>query len=366
MTITISRESLSTALSAVTRAIERRNTIPVLSNCLIETQGAGIRVTGSDLDIQIEMDAAADCDGALATTLPAATLADIARSLPAGADIRIAPAGDGGHMAVSSGRSRFKLQVLPAGDFPKLSGEAFDTTFTVPAKAFAAAVDAVAFAISTEETRYYLNGIYMHADEAGNLVLVATDGHRLAKRELHDVEAGAMPGIIIPRKTCAIIPKLLPDGEITISVAATKIRIAAPGIILTSKLIDGTFPDYRRVIPAPGGAEAILDAKALDSALARVATVAGVKGRATRFAFAGGTLTLTVANPDAGDAEDSLAYEGEAERVTGFNATYVADSLACLGAETVSITQADAGSPALLTPVPPVEGALSVVMPMRV
>ncbi len=231
-------------------------------------------------------------------------------------------------------------------------------------KTFNAELSSVAFAISTEETRYYLNGVYLHPLDDGRLALVATDGHRLAKRELPYDLAG-LDGIIIPRKTVGIIAKIM-EGKATFSGSAQKIRFESEKVTLTSKLIDGTFPDYTRVIPSARDKKAIVEAEALAKALDRVITVTSEKGRAVRFAFGEGSIDLSVRNPDAGTAEDSLPYEGDIVMEIGFNAKYMADALNSIGGEMVELALQDAGDPAVIRSVPEQPGALCVVMPMRV
>jgi DNA polymerase-3 subunit beta len=362
---TIRAKPLLNALAAVTQAIERRNTIPVLSNCLIAHDIGGIIVTGSDLDIQIDVKVeteAAGFDAFPAFTVQAGLLHEIARKLPGDAEVDFSMKEH--DCIVKSGRSRFVLPVLPASDFPKISTGEFVASSKLDMKIFNAALAGVAFAISTEETRYYLNGVYLHPLAEGGIALVATDGHRLAKREL-PYDLTGLPGIIIPRKTVGLISKIM-EGEATFSGSAQKIRFESEKVTLTSKLIDGTFPDYTRVIPQAREKTAIVEAEVLAAALDRVITVTSEKGRAVRFAFGDGSLDLAVNNPDAGSAEDSMSYEGNLALQIGFNAKYMADALHSIGGETVEFALQEAGDPAVLRSVPEQPGALCVVMPMRV
>ena len=365
MMFTIRAKPLLTALTAVTQAVERRNTIPILSNCLIAPDSAGIVITGSDLDIQIDVKAEAATTGLdpfKPFTVQAFLLFEIVRKLAGDAEVIFAANDD--NCVVKSGRSRFVLPVLPASDFPQLSAGPFDATAEIDMKTFNAELSSVAFAISTEETRYYLNGVYLHPLPDARLALVATDGHRLAKREL-PYDLTGLSGIIIPRKTVNIIAKIM-EGKATFSGSAQKIRFESEKVTLTSKLIDGTFPDYTRVIPTARDKTAIVEAEALAKALDRVITVTSERGRAVRFAFGEGSLDLSVKNPDAGTAEDSLTYDGDIAMEIGFNAKYMADALNSIGGETVELALQDPGDPAVLRSVPEQPGALCVVMPMRV
>lgn len=362
---TIRAKPLLNALAAVIQAIERRNTIPVLSNCLIAHDIGGIIVTGSDLDVQIDVKVemeAAGFDAFQPFTVQAGLLHEIVRKLPGDAEVAFSMKDQ--DCIVKSGRSRFVLPILPASDFPKLSAGEFDASATLDMKVFNAALAGVAFAISTEETRYYLNGVFLHPLAEGGLALVATDGHRLAKREL-PYDLTGLAGIIIPRKTVGLISKIM-EGEATFSGSRQKIRFESEKVTLTSKLIDGTFPDYARVIPQAREKTAIVEAEVLAKALDRVMTVTSEKGRAVRFAFGDGSLDLSVNNPDAGSAEDNLSYEGSLDLKIGFNAKYMADALHSIGGEMVEFALQEAGDPAVLRSVPEQPGALCVVMPMRV
>lgn len=257
MKITVQRDTLAPALAALSRVVERRNTIPILSNILLCAEGDRLTLRATDLDIQAETGLPCEVAEPGAITLPAHTLSDIVRKLPAEATVAfesVKP--DHDRMVVKSGRSRFTVQSLPESDFPDITAGEFSHRFTLPAKDFAAAFGQVEFAISTEETRYYLNGIHMHTlpvDGQTKLRAVATDGHRLSRIELPAPEGSAgMPAVIVPRKTVAELGRMAKDqdGEITLEFSANKIRATIGASTLTSKLIDGTFPDYQRVIPA--------------------------------------------------------------------------------------------------------------------
>jgi DNA polymerase-3 subunit beta len=279
---------------------------------------------------------------------------------------------DGNSMAVTSGRSNFRLQCLPQSDFPELTAGSFSHTFRMPSSALKSLIERTQFAISTEETRYYLNGIYFHAIESdGKLKLraVATDGHRLARAEL-EAPAGAegMPGIIIPRKTVAELQKLVDDPDITVTVelSETKIRFTIGSVVLTSKLIDGTFPDYQRVIPSGNDKKLSIDRQSFASAVDRVSTISSERGRAVKLTIGDGLLTLTVNNPDSGSATDEIAADYDADPIEiGFNAKYLLDITAQLTGTEAVFMLADAGSPTLVRDTGD-ENALYVLMPMRV
>ncbi|HEU0017107.1 MAG TPA: DNA polymerase III subunit beta, partial [Methyloceanibacter sp.] len=255
MQFTIDKPSLTKALTHVASVVERRNTIPILSNVHLATRNNELKLTSTDLDMEIVETVPARAKGEGATTVPAHMFHDIVRKLPEGSDIEIARDGDQGRLTITCGQARFSLQTLPADDFPSLSVDDLGHAFTMPAIDLKRLIEKTRFAISTEETRYYLNGIYLHAAESGGkpvLRAVATDGHRLAQVQL-PLPAGAkdMPGVIVPRKTVAELAKLAEDGDgdVRIELSPSKIRVSTARVVLTSKLIDGTFPDYERVIP---------------------------------------------------------------------------------------------------------------------
>ncbi|HBF32695.1 DNA polymerase III subunit beta [Rhizobium sp.] len=364
--ITASKSALIAALQVSKDIVERRNTIPILSNLGLERGPSGLQIRSTDLDIEGTIDCQADLDmGFQPFTVPAALLLDIVKKMPDGADVRI----ESVHQTavVSAGRSRFTLQTLPIDDLPTIS--AFDTTkprrCTVSASALKAALTAVSFAISTEETRYYLNGVYIHPGTDGAL-LVATDGHRLAKRWLR-IDGDAPDGIILPRKTVRVLlSHLAKDGDVTLEADNSKVAITMPGLRLVSKLIDGTFPDYTRVIPQAGAATAEFDGKDIRSAIDRVITVSGEKSRGVKFSFGDGQLQLSVRNPDAGSAEEAIEIDGNLQIESGFNGKYMLEAIANLADGPLTFAMADAGSPAILRADGDFEENLIVLMPMRV
>jgi len=372
MRVTLERSNLLKSLNHVHRVVERRNTIPILSNVLLTAAGASLEMKATDLDMEVTEATAAQVDQQGATTVPAHLLYDIVRKLPDGSEVMLKLEEGGGSMSVISGRSSFRLQCLPQSDFPELTAGSFSHMFRVESADMKALIEKTQFAISTEETRYYLNGIYLHTLEAdGKLKLraVATDGHRLARAEV-EAPAGSegMPGIIIPRKTVSEMLKLVddPDVPVAVELSDTKIRLTIGSVILTSKLIDGTFPDYQRVIPTGNDRRLVVDRQSFAQAVDRVSTISSERGRAVKMSLADGQVTLAVNNPDSGSATEELAADYSAEAMEiGFNARYLLDVAAQLGGSEARFLLADSGSPTLIEDAED-ERALYVLMPMRV
>lgn len=349
----IAKHDLARLLTSVTKAVESKKTIPILSTVRLVADGTTLHATATNLDIEIT--GSIPADGALSCCVDAKLLAGIVSK--AGSDVTLEH--DGTTLTVRSGRSRFKLPTLPVEDFPDLTAGEFTATFEADLSSLFASV---AFAVSTEETRYYLQGVYLEPTAA-----TATDGHRLAHTKL------AYPGydlpsfepVIVPSKTVALWPK----GNANVSLSGTKIRVqtaATDGtsVTMTSKLIDGTYPDYKRVIPTQNDKYVLADKAALQAAVARVSTVADQRGRAVKLEIAPGQVGLSVR----GDAEatDSVEvdYSGEPLEI-GFNSAYLAEILANVPSETVRIALNDAGSPTLFT-APDKDGQVFVCMPMCV
>ena len=375
MKATIERATLLRCLSHVQSVVERRNTIPILSNVLLEASGDGdLRVMATDLDLQVvEHMAAASVDSAGAITVSAHLLFDIARKLPEGSQVSLETADN--RMTVKAGRSRFQLPTLPRDDFPVIVEGELPTSFELPARTLAELIDRTRFAISTEETRYYLNGIFLHVSDEDKPVLkaAATDGHRLARFTLPRPEGAAgMPDVIVPRKAVAELRKLLEealDGNVEIDLSASKIRFTLGGeggVVLTSKLIDGTFPDYSRVIPTGNDKLLRLDPRSFYQGVDRVATIATEKTRAVKMGLDKDRVTLTVTSPDNGTASEELAADYGADPLEiGFNAGYLKDILGQIDSDTVEMHLADAGAPTLIRK-DENSPALYVLMPMRV
>ena len=375
MKATIERAKLLRCLSHVQSVVERRNTIPILSNVLIEASADGrVRVMATDLDLQVieSLDAASvETPGAI--TVSAHLLFDIARKLPDGSQVSLETADN--RMTVKAGRSRFQLPTLPRDDFPVIVEGDLPTSFELPARVLAELIDRTRFAISTEETRYYLNGIFLHVsdDDAPVLKDAATDGHRLARFTLPRPEGAAgMPDVIVPRKAVGELRKLLEeslDGNVEIDLSASKVRFTLGGeggVVLTSKLIDGTFPDYSRVIPTGNDKLLKLDPKSFYEGVDRVATIATEKTRAVKMGLDTDKVTLSVTSPDNGTAAEEVPADYRSEAIEiGFNANYLKDILHQIDGDTVELHLADPGAPTLIRQ-DEKSPALYVLMPMRV
>jgi DNA polymerase-3 subunit beta len=346
--ITINRTDLTKALSSVSKVVEGRNTIPILGNVLLSGAAGTLTVTATDLDIQIST--MAKCDGELSATVDAKRLSDIARRLSG--DTVTMELKDG-KLVVKAGRSRFTLPTLPVEDFPRLDAGVPDVEFNLD---FAALVAPVKFAMSNEATRYYLCGIHLHEAE-GKLRAVATDGHRLA----HNTVAGAvLPyGVIIPAKTIGVAP----TGQVDVSLSKSKIRFATADTIIVSKLIDSTFPDYQRVIPANNDSIVTTDRKALADAVARATAVASERGKGAKFTVAGDNIAIDMRADDGTAREDvSAEYSGEPIEI-GFNCQYALDVLSVVPGDEVRILLGDSGTPAIFRG----DGEwVGLVMPVRV
>lgn len=372
MKFSIERATLLKAVAQAQSVVERRNTIPILANVLIEAEGSGVSFRATDLDIEVVDKAVAHVDRAGATTVSAVMLHEIVRKLPDGALVTLTDEAAQGRLLINAGRSAFNLATLPREDFPVMASSEYVSNFSAPAPVLRRLFDKAKFAISTEETRYYLNGVYLHTaqgDSGAVLRCVATDGHRLARIDapLPDGAAG-MPGVIVPRKTVGELRKLLDDDEATIavSVSETKIRFATPAVTLTSKVIDGTFPDYTRVIPTGNTRRLEVDAGEFAKAVDRVATVSSERSRAVKLSLDEDRLVLSVNAPDSGAAEEELVVAYGDERLEiGFNAKYLLEIASQVDRENAVFLFNSAGDPTLMR-----EGndmsAVYVVMPMRV
>jgi DNA polymerase III subunit beta len=369
MKVVVERATLLKGLGHVQSVVERRNTIPILSNVLLNAGEGGLRLMATDLDLQVVevVEAAVDTPGA--TTVSAHTLFDIVRKLPDGSQVELSVANQ--RMTVVGGRARFQLATLPREDFPVIGETDLPVSFAVAADSLRALIDRTRFAISTEETRYYLNGIYLHVTTATPPMLraVATDGHRLARYELPLPDGAAeMPGVIIPRKCIAEVRKLLDeaDGMVDVSLSPSKIRLHIGNALLTSKLIDGTFPDYHRVIPTANDRLLRIDPATLKEGVDRVTAIASEKTRAVKLSLDRDKVTLSVTSPENGTASEDLPADyGSQSFDVGFNSRYLMDILGQVQGSSIEVHLADAAAPTLIT-----EGAdspaLYVLMPMRV
>ncbi|HEV2532379.1 DNA polymerase III subunit beta [Phenylobacterium sp.] len=372
MKLTIERAALLRALGHVQSAVERRNTIPILSNVLLSAEHNKLSFSATDLDMEIVDEAPAQVDQPGQITAPAHTLYEIVRKLPEGADVSLSFTGEDPRLTVQAGRSRFNLPVLPAGDFPVMSSEGLSGDFTLDVADLIRLVDKTRFAISAEETRYYLNGMYLHSvveDGSQKLRAVATDGSRLALADMPAPEgAVGLPGVIVPRKTISEARRLLEDaGEnVQLQISPQKVKFGFGGASLTSKVIDGNFPDYGRVIPKDNTRSVNVDSKLFAQAVDRVATISAEKSRSVRLAFESGKVILTVRNMEAGQAVEELEvdYDGDAFELS-FNARFLLDITDQISGETMELRFGGPNDPALV--LDPADGLVQyILMPLRV
>lgn len=372
MKLTIERSALLRSLAHVQSVVERRTTIPILSNVQLVAADNSLSLTATDLDLAIVENVAADVSEPGGTTVPAHTLYEIVRKLPDGSQIALSLTGEDGRMTLCAGRSEFALSCLPREDFPVMADDELPNTFRLATAELKRLIEKTRFAISTEETRYYLNGIYLHVTEhdgANVLRAVATDGHRLARVEVPSPDGAAgMPGIIIPRKAVLEVHKLMEDVDeaIEVSLSETKIRFTFDSVVLTSKLIDGTFPDYERVIPSGNDKVLEVDGRAFADAVDRVSTISSEKSRAVKMAVGTNVVVLSASSPEAGSATEEVAvsFGGNALEI-GFNSRYLLDITAQIDGESAEFCLSDAASPTIIRDVGD-DSALYVLMPMRV
>ena len=374
MKFTVDRAVLLKALAHVQSVVERRNTIPILANVLLDAHEGALTLTATDMEIAIVEEASAGVAVTQPgrTTAPAATLYEIVRKLPEGADVSLSFTGEDPRLTVAAGRSRFNLPVLPAGDFPVMSAEGFSGQMEVDVNDLIRLIDKTRFAISAEETRYYLNGLYVHTvvvDGSPRLRAVATDGSRLALADMAAPEgASGTPGVIVPRKTIGELRRLLEDaGEnVTLQISPQKVRLEMSGAALTSKVIDGNFPDYARVIPKDNNRTVMVDAKLFAQAVDRVATISAEKSRSVRMAIESGRVVLTVRNMEAGQAVEELEidYDGEPFELS-FNARYLLDITDQISGGSMELRFGGPNDPALVLD-PGDADVQYILMPLRV
>jgi DNA polymerase-3 subunit beta len=358
------------ALRDVVGVVEARNTVPILANVLLSVADRRLTIAGTDLDLAIERSVGVDVDLGAAlswsTTVPGAILAAIAGKLPDAATARIAT--ESGKLTVSAGRSRFTLPTLPVDDWPAFPRADWDAEFEIAAVTLGGVIGRVRHAISTDETRFYLNGLVVHIVDA-EVRVAATDGHRLARMVLDPPNgASGMPDVILPRKAAKVLGGLLDrfDGVVSVAVSRARLRFELGETVLTCKTIDGTFPDYTRVIPVGNDKKLVFDRAALIEATDRVATVSSDRTRVVKLALSTGMLTLSVVSPETGTASEEVPcdYSGEPVAV-GFNARYLLDALAQGTADTMTAWFVDSAAPTLWR-----DGedspALFVLMPMKV
>ncbi len=371
MAIEIQQADLLAALTATTRIVERKNTIPILSNVLISPDSAMVTFQATDLDLEARRPTPATGGlGMGAFTLSGPLLLDIIKKFPKDAMIAISePDKKSGDVQIVSGRSKFKLQSLPPADFPQFPKGAFTHEFKIDAKALKKLFDSCAFCVSNEATRYYLNGIYLHVIEVGGdmkLRAVATNGHQLARADILAPEGAAgMPGIIVPSKTVGEVQKMSEaGGEVSIKLSKQKIMFESGWLVINSKLIDGTFPDYQRVIPTGNNKTIDLDCREFSKVVDRVATISD-RGQRAKLTFSESELLIEIKDPNSGTAVETMAIVGGPEISIGFNSQYLLEIAARLSAGDIRFVLADAGSPTIIqNPADP--DVLFVLMPMRI
>ena len=358
------------SLGHVQNVVERRNTIPILSNVKMEGKDGMLSLNATDMDLDIAESVAAEIAVAGETTAPAHTLYDIVRKLPEGSQVELETTED--TLTLRAGRSRFTLSCLPTADFPVMAGGEMPQEFRLSAGELRSLIDRTKFAISTEETRYYLNGIYLHVAERDGvdvLRAVATDGHRLASVEV-PLPAGAagMAGVILPRKTVGELRKLIDEigDDITVALSETKARFSFADAVMSSKLIDGTFPDYARVIPSDNDKILDVECKSFAEAVDRVSAISTEKSRAVKLAVGNNNLVLSANSPDNGSASEEIevAYTAEAIEI-GFNSRYLLDITQQIEGDIAQFVMSDSASPTIVREVGDTS-ALYVLMPMRV
>jgi DNA polymerase III subunit beta len=372
MKLTIERAAFLKALGHIQSVVERRTTIPILSNVLLRVEPGRLALSATDMDLEIVERVGAQIENEGRTTAPAHTLYDIVRKLREGSQIEIEASGERNAMVLRSGRSTFTLACLPPEDYPLMPGGELPHNFSLSASELRVLFDRTRFAISTEETRYYLNGIYLHAtkaDEVPVMRAVATDGHRLARVEMVLPEGAAgMPGVIVPRKTVLELRKLVEESEhdAQIGLSETKIRVAIGEATMTSKLIDGTFPDYDRVIPSNNDKTLEVNRKEFAEAVDRISTISTEKSRAVKLKIEHGSLEISATSPENGTAVEELeARYSSSPLEIGFNSRYLLDIAEQIDGEGAQFVMSDAGSPTIVRDSAD-SSALYVLMPMRV
>ena len=370
MKFRVDRAIFLKALGHAQSVVERRTTVPILSHILFHAKEGQIKLTATDLDLSYTQDLPAEVTTPGTTTIPAHMLYDIVRKLPANQPLEISTSTPEGHVSISCGRSDFSLPALNGEEFPVFQTQSLPFTFELNSQNLAQLIDATRFAMATEETRYYLNGLYWHTcPESNKLRIVATDGHRLSRAEI-DLPAGAqgMPGVIVSRKTVAEIRKIIDEADerVTISLSENQMRFCFGSVVMISRLIDGTFPDYQRVIPEHNDRSLIVDAKAFSEAVDRVSILTNERSRGVKMSVRPNALTLSVTTSESGSAREELNAKYDHESVEiGFNAKYVIDINSHLTGPEIEFLLSDASAPVMIRDLGN-ENNLFVLMPMRV
>jgi len=365
MKLSAKRESLLKPLLQVGGVVERRQTLPILSNLLFSVKNDRLNITATDLEVELRSTAEVQCDGEQDFTLPARKLIDICKALPEGANIEISLEGE--RATLKSGKSRFTLSILPAQDFPAIESTATWERLSLPEKVLKRLIEKTQFAMAQQDVRYYLNGMFLEVKEK-QLRTVATDGHRLAISEApFEMESGTELEVILPRKAVLELSRLLSDSDdnVELEISSNHARVNLSGASFTTKLIDGRYPDYRGVLPQNSDKQVIADREALRHALQRASILSNEKYRGIRFKLHSGVLELLAHNPEQEEAEEELEvnYDG-ADLVIGFNVGYLIDVLSVIQSDQVSIMLSDPNSSCLIH-AEDTDESRYVVMPMR-
>ncbi len=364
MKLSANREALLKPLQAVIGVVERRQTMPILANVLLVAKNDSVSVTATDLEVELVASAEVNVDNAGEVTVPGRKLLDICRALPEGAEISVSQSGD--KLNVRSGRSKFSLTTLPAAEFPTVEDINAGSKIDVSQEVLARLLEKTHFSMAQQDVRYYLNGLLL---ETGGKTLraVATDGHRLALCEV-ETDGGKLPDqqVIVPRKGVLELQRLMSgEGELSIALGSNHVRIELDGIRFTSKLIDGRFPEYDRVIPKDAGNVVSADRELFRAALQRTAILSNEKYRGIRMIINTGSLVLQAHNPEQEEAEETLEVEYDGDDIEiGFNVNYLLDALSAVDSESVTLGLVDSNSSCLIQE-PGKDDCKYVVMPMR-
>lgn len=364
MKFSIQREALLAPISQVVGVVERRQTLPVLANFLIEAGESGLKVTGTDMEVEMVAETAADVAQEGAITVPARKLVDICRALPEGAELHIQRNGE--KLALHAGKSRFSLATLPASEFPTADAMEAEDTIEVPESRLGWLLEKTGFAMANQDVRHYLNGLLLEFRE-GALRAVATDGHRLALAEIAAEISGEVRSVIVPRKGVVELNRMLESGDdpVTVGLGRNSIRVIRRSLTLTSKLIDGRFPDYEAVIPLGQDKGLEVDRDAFIHALQRAAILSNEKYRGVRLETAADTVKIVAHNPQQEEATEEVEAEHNYDQLTvGFNVNYLLDALGSIDGERVRIALKDANSSCLITALAD-DSVRQVVMPLK-
>jgi DNA polymerase-3 subunit beta len=365
MKITTTREQLLGPLQKISGVVERRQTLPILANVLMSTSNGQLAITATDLEVEMKTTGSCESDGELDFTLPARKLLDICKALPEGAQIELNVEGE--RAVLRSGRGRYALGLLPAQDYPAIEATEGENSFEIAQNTLKELLEKTQFAMAQQDVRYYLNGLLLETRD-GLMRAVATDGHRLAMNEAEaEIPKGLNLRLILPRKAVMELYRLLADTEraVRLETSANHIRFHIDDSVFTSKLIDGRFPDYERVVPAKGAIFVKADRDTLRQSLLRTSILSNEKYRGIRFQLSEGLLHLIANNPEQEEAEEEVEVEFQGSEITiGFNVGYLLDVLGVIDTEMVTFSLTDPNSSCLVQADPPDKGRY-VIMPMR-